>query len=211
MMKRALLGLLLAAQFAVAGGALALTIPVNFNLVNGTVDITNPNPPVLIGDVGIGYDEQGAGTTAFVSDSTGTYGAGIHGGTGIIAPGPPPVELNAAVQLNFVTAPILPYILHLGFILDGPAMTDPIGLAAYFTLQNNYVAYLELPVTLNTPTTYDFPVGVFDYVTLYFTADASLFHITDLAYDPVPEPSTMVLLASGLLGLGVLRFARRKA
>jgi len=58
--------------------------------------------------------------------------------------------------------------------------------------------------------------GIFETLTLYPNPGDGdqYFRVTSINYDnvsTVPEPSTMVLLAAGLFGLGMLRQARRKA
>jgi len=50
----------------------------------------------------------------------------------------------------------------------------------------------------------------YDIAYVQFHDFGDLYSVDDIAYNPVPEPGTLMLLCTGLLGLGAFRFRRKK-
>jgi hypothetical protein len=50
----------------------------------------------------------------------------------------------------------------------------------------------------------------YDIAYVQFHDFGDFYTLDDIAYNPVPEPGTLMLLGSGLLGLGAFRFRRKK-
>ena len=214
-MKRiSILITLIAALVVMPLTALALPVQIQFSNVGGTpIDITNTSGNVPGDPVVFSYDNSPASGFGTASITSG----GITGDTGILDPGPPPIEFNNTLTIDFTGAPI-PVIMNLlvTFSMPGMSVNDPFGVMAdFFNLGGGvgWVDHVDVPVTIASPNgilQYTGP-NLFDYVVINFSTDAPFFEITDVTYEPVPEPGTIILVAAGLLGLGGLRFARRKA
>ena len=114
-MKRILLIMVVLAQVAVAGVALANTVAVDFSVLGmNTVDITLENfpPPLTLNGVTFGYDNFGSSSDFASADAAGIYGT-TYGGLNFSFSGP-------ANGLNF------------NFALLNPTGPTPDGLDALF-------------------------------------------------------------------------------
>lgn len=205
-MKVLIIMVSLLTQVALAGTALALPVSVNFGNLIESKDITIPNPSVTVNGIEMTYDEFINGTGFAVVDSAGIYGT--TGGT---------------LLFNFITAPATSLEMNYS-LLD--AVTDPQsarisdGLTALFFGGGNYLGHVSTPADFFAydpmdPTfgwafgTLSFSGPMFDQVAMLFSPDASLFTIDSVTYEPVPEPATFILLAVGLLGIGVWQYRKR--
>ncbi|MFA7060786.1 MAG: PEP-CTERM sorting domain-containing protein [Pedobacter sp.] len=215
-MKRIIVMIILLVQIVVVGTALAVPVNLDFTSVPG-IDVTTSTTFTLNG-VTISYDDGGSGTDfAHVGPSqfTGNSGpelAGIIGDTG------------GKLIFDFTTSATA---LNIGFTLleavsTTPQVSDAL-IVLYFYDNGNLLGITTTPADFfaSDPTadpTLGLASGIlaysgtaFDHAELFFSTEAaSIFAIENMSYEPVPEPGTIVLLAAGLIGLGVLRFKRQR-
>jgi len=204
---------LIAVLVALPITVVALPISIDFSSVPappGFIDITNTQGNVPGDPVSFYYDNTPAGGFGTAQINLG----GITGDTGILDPGPPPIEFNNTLAVDFTGAPI-PEIMKLlvRFSLPGMTLDDSFGAMADFYYLGDFVNHVDVEVLQADPngTIQNTCSFIFDYVIISFSTDAPTFQISEITYEPVPEPGTIILVAAGLLGLGGLRFARRKA
>lgn len=184
----------------------ALALPVHVDFGSALLDITNQTQTV--DSINFNYIPELLGSDlAFINPADPPYGplTGIAGNSGATG--------NSELQLDFAAVPVteLQYLL-ITFNLPGLTVYDGGEIQVFFynagSMFEGYSMSLADPITGGTLEHYaSMP---YDAISIYFTMDAPIFEITDIAYDKVPEPSTIILLTSGLLGLGILRITKRK-
>lgn len=121
-------------------------------------------------------------------------------------------------------------ILTLDFALPTPTLEFGVALNEYRPLTPGFTVELFDPGSIsigvfpvNTNPLISYTEGLFSYAgTLVSRAEIDFFFppyypqhrfaLDNLTYSPIPEPSTMLLVGSGLVGIGALRrrFKRRK-
>lgn len=210
-MKQALVIISLLALIFTAGSAMAAPVTVDFStLGTNSVDITTASNPAgyTLNGVTFRYDDFGSGVDTAQIDA-----AGGHGSTagGLILDFDTPVT-----ALNFDFS-----------LLGAPgSVSDALDIA--FKNAGNDAGSLQVsaaftPRNVSNPALGGDALGklgytgaAFDQAFVYFSTDAARFDLTNASYDcattqPVPEPSTIAFLATGLLGLGGLRFRGRRS
>ncbi len=208
MKRMSILVTLIAALIAIPLTAIASALPITIDFSQTpTTDITFPHS-VTIDNVTFYYDNTPAGNGVAVVNSI-----GITGDTGAITnPGPSQVEANNVLTIDFTVTPIPQiYKLLVKFSLPGISKDDPSGAFADLFLLGAWVAHVDVPIFMADPNaTVQYSGTAFDQIFLSFSADAPKFFVSEVTYTPVPEPGTIILVAAGLLGLGVLRRGKKK-
>jgi hypothetical protein len=62
-----------------------------------------------------------------------------------------------------------------------------------------------IPGPLNQTLSFNYQGAPFDMVNLFFALEADSFAVNTISYTLAPEPASFLILASGVLGLAVLR------
>ncbi len=195
---------LIAALVAIPLTAAALPITIDFSKT-ATTDITLPHT-ATVDQVTFAYDNTTAGFGTATVDTS-----GIVGDTGFLDPGPPVVEANNVLSIDFTATPIPQiYRLLINFHMPGMSTTDPYGSFADMFFLGVPVGHVDVEVQQgDVPASMLYVGPAFDKVFMSFSADAPKFYITEITYEAVPEPGTIILVAAGLLGLGVLRRSKK--
>jgi len=196
-MKRIFLVMVVLAQVAVAGVALATPVAVDFSGLNTTVDLGVVTfPPFALNGVTFTYDSQGNldsnynPTTAF-ADSIGIYGYVL--GALSFTFSAPANGLNFNFALLNATGPTAYGVVALfGYGgIWGDSVVVPAAADAFGNIAGGSLAYSGAP---------------FDQAVMYFSYDPllnndQLFSVDTISYDPVPIPGALPLVGSGLLVL----------
>jgi hypothetical protein len=209
--KRTFVIIALLAQLAMTGAVLAHPAEgcheVDFGEITTTTDITLPNSYTLNG-VTLSYDNFGSTDDTAAIDSSGihgtTYGALIFGfsapATGLYFD----FSLLGAVTSNPGPQSIDDALVILTY--NGGNFVDFRSIAASFTPYDSQVD----PTLGDALGNLAYSGAAFDQAIMYFSTVSPNFSVTDVCYQPVPEPTTIVLLATGLFGLGSRRLFGRK-
>ena len=206
-MKIIIAAVLLLAQFAVAGPASATLV--DFSDMQETIDITQAINPAGYSASGVtfSYDDFGSGVDFATVDSFGIFGT---------TPG--------VLLLDFATPSTA---LNLNFSLLEAVLADPQtgqipdALTVLFFRAGNMSDFTSASADFQANDPGDLTLGFatgalaysglsFDHAELYFSTDAPFFTVDNVSYQPVPEPTSFVLLALGLLVLGSWRYYRRR-
>jgi hypothetical protein len=191
-MKRIFLVMVVLAQLAVSGVALANTVTVDFSVLPTTVDIGVANsPPLTLNGVTFTYDAQGQVDTngnpvAAAADALGIYGNTI----GLLS-------FNFSAPANG---------LNFNFALLTPTGTQDYGLIALFYNGGNLGDVITLLMPNNGVGGLAYSGATFDQASMYFYYDYlnsndQFFTVDTISYDPVPIPGALPLVGSGLLVL----------
>lgn len=184
----------------------ALAIPIHLDFGTSTLDITNQTQ--TIDSIDFSYTPENLGSEfAFINPLVPPFGpmTGISGNTGASG--------NSHLDIDFTAAP-LTQLQYLLITFDLPGLTIYDGSEIYIIFYSGGGYSEEYGMSLTDPATggtlAHYTTSPFDAVSIYFTMDAPIFQITDIAYDMVPEPGTIILFASGVLGLGAVRLFKRR-
>jgi hypothetical protein len=202
-MKRLFLGSVFAAILALSATAQAGPVAVDFSVlmvagVDHAVDITTPSSITLNG-VTFTYDNFGTpinelGDPVFAQ----AQAFGIFGNPN-----------NGVLEMSFATP-----VTGLSFLYSNLSNTvGPVedALLALLGFPNGDLNGIVItPGNLNDSLTFDYQGPAFSVASLYFAVEAQYFTIENITYTPVPEPSTLLLLGSGLAGLAGLGWRRNR-
>jgi len=187
-----------------AGSALATPVQIDFSTVGTTTDITLPNSITLNG-VTFSYDNFGSASPL---DTASVDSAGIFGST------------FGALLFNFGSP-----VFGLSFDFSVLNVTPPVAntLQAFFSNGDSVTVDGGFVPSVSDPTLGD-AVGrlaygsfsAFDQATMFFNPVGApdspfFFTVSNVAYDPVPEPATIGFVGAGLIGLIAWRRCARQA
>jgi hypothetical protein len=181
---------------------LVMAVTVDFSVLGtDSINITAPDSYTLNG-ITFRYDDFGSGTDTAQLDASGIFGSAY--GSLIFDFSTLATSLNFDFSVLGVTQSS-DDALFIVFKNGGSDVTDMLVPASY------------VPYDPSDPTaggdafgTLSYSGAAFDQALMVFSPSAPLFSVANVSFEPVPEPSSLILLASGILGLGGLRSFRQK-
>jgi hypothetical protein len=171
--------ILVAGTAFLAASAAAQTVTVDFSSLTGTTDITFPATITLDG---VTFTDVGASASV---DSSGVFG----------------VPNNGILEMTF-SAPITQ--LSFSYSDISSTQTGPVNDALIAILSNGD---LRGPIAgpLNQTLSFSYQGSPFDMASLLFALEADSFTVDTISDTLAPEPTSLLMFASGVLGLAVLR------
>ncbi|MFH0931565.1 MAG: PEP-CTERM sorting domain-containing protein, partial [Candidatus Zixiibacteriota bacterium] len=79
-----------------------------------------------------------------------------------------------------------------------------------YNSSNVLLSSVSAPSNYGTNSLISYGSSGFDIAYVEFHDAGDFYTLDDIAYNPIPEPGTLMLLGTGLLGLGAFRFRRKK-
>lgn len=196
-MKRIFAFILLSVLTAAAAAHVPGCIDVDFSGITAPIDITLPNSYTLNG-VNLGYDSGGGLDTASI-DASGIFGS-TYGPLSFVFSTPATglyldFSLLGAITENPGIQNIDDALVLLTY--NGGSFVDVGEITAIFT---PYDAQVD-PTLGDAVGSLAYTGATFDQAFIYFSTVAPNFSVTNICYQPVPEPATMSLLCIGALSL----------
>ena len=170
--------MLVAGIALLASSAAAQTITVDFSGLTGTTDITFPASITLDG---VTLTDVGASASV---DSSGVFG----------------IPNNGILQMTF-SAPITQLSFNYSDVSSTQTGSVNDALTAIFS---NGAFRGPIAGLLNQTLSFTYQGSPFDMANLLFALEADSFTVDTISYTLAPEPASLLVLASGLLGLAVL-------